>query len=58
MNNLPDEVEMLELLKLANQAEQKLKALSDSTTEVDEKWRIRLEYRKILPKLNKSEKTS
>ena len=43
MKQLPDEQTMLELLKLANDAEQKLKALCDSTAEVDEKWRIRLE---------------
>ena len=59
MNNLPDEVEMLELLKLANQAEQKLKALSDSTVKVDEKWRNRLESRKYLSQqLSKSDKAS
>jgi hypothetical protein len=39
---------MLELLKLANNAEEKLKALCDSTAEVDEKWHIRLESRKAV----------
>jgi hypothetical protein len=48
MNQLPDEQTMLELLKLANDAEEKLKALCDSTAEVDEKWHIRLESRKAV----------
>ncbi|MGL5793312.1 MAG: hypothetical protein ACRC06_02715 [Waterburya sp.] len=46
MKQLPDEQTMLELLKLAKNAEEKLKALCDSTAELDEKWRIRLESRK------------
>ncbi|MGL6341326.1 MAG: hypothetical protein ACRC80_19555 [Waterburya sp.] len=46
MKQLPDEQTMLELLKLAKNAEEKLKALCDSTVELDEKWRIRLESRK------------
>ena len=59
MNNLPNEAEMLELLKLANQAEQKLKALSDSTLKIDEKWRDRLESRKHLSQQsNKKDKAS
>jgi hypothetical protein len=48
MKQLPDEQTMLELLKLANDAEEKLKALCDSTAELDEKWRIRLESRKVV----------
>jgi hypothetical protein len=48
MKQLPDEQTMLELLKLANESEQKLKALCDSTAELDEKWRIRLESRKAV----------
>jgi hypothetical protein len=48
MNQLPDEQTMLELLKLANDAEEKLKALCDLTAEVDEKWHIRLESRKAV----------
>jgi hypothetical protein len=50
MKQLPDEQTMLELLKLANESEQKLKALCDSTAELDEKWRIRLESRKEISK--------
>lgn len=46
MKQLPDEQTMLELLKLANDSEQKLKALCDSTAKLDEKWRVRLESRK------------
>ena len=55
MKHLPDRKTMLELLELANEAEQKSKALSDSTAEVDEKWRIRLESRRELSKSNKSD---
>lgn len=35
MKQLPDEQTMLELLKLANESEQKLKALCDSTAELE-----------------------
>jgi hypothetical protein len=55
MKQLPDEQTMLELLKLANDSEQKLKALCDSTAELDEKWRDRLESRKaVFKQQNKS----
>jgi hypothetical protein len=55
MNQLPDEQIMLELLKLANDAEEKLKSLCDSTVEVDEKWHIRFESRKaVFKQQNKS----
>ncbi|MEN9568210.1 MAG: hypothetical protein RLZZ69_3406 [Cyanobacteriota bacterium] len=55
MKQLPDEQTMLELLKLANESEQKLKALCDSTAELDEKWRDRLESRKaVFKQQNKS----
>ena len=43
MKKLPDEKTLLSLLELAQDAEQKAKALCDLTTEVDEKWRVRLE---------------
>ena len=39
---------MLELLKLAKNAEQQLKTLCDSTAKLDEKWRIRLESKQAL----------
>lgn len=42
MKQLPDEKTLLELLSLAQNAEQKAKELCDLTAEVDEKWRIRL----------------
>ncbi len=42
MKQLPDEKTLLELLFLAQDAEQKAKELCDLTAEVDEKWRIRL----------------
>jgi hypothetical protein len=55
MKQLPDEQTMLELLKLANDSEQKLKALCDSTAELDEKWRVHLESRKaVFKQQNKS----
>ena len=37
MKQLPDEQTMLELLKLAKDAEQKSKALCDLTAKIDEK---------------------
>ncbi len=43
MKQLPDEKTLLSLLELTKDAEQKAKALCDLATEVDEKWRIRLE---------------
>jgi hypothetical protein len=43
MKQLPDEKTLLELLFLAQEAEQKAKELCDLTAEIDEKWRIRLE---------------
>lgn len=43
MKQLPNENTLLSLLKLAQDAEQKAKYLCDLTTEIDEKWRIRLE---------------
>ena len=42
MKQLPDEKILLELLSLAQDAEQKAKELCDLTAEVDEKWRDRL----------------
>jgi hypothetical protein len=50
MKQLPDEKTLLELLDLARDAEEKAKALCDLTTEIDEKWRVRLESR---PKVTK-----
>lgn len=46
MKQLPDEKTLLSLLELAQDAEQKAKALCDLTTEVDEKWRVRLESKR------------
>ncbi len=42
MKQTPDERVLLELLSIAQEAEQKAKELCDLTAEVDEKWRIRL----------------
>jgi hypothetical protein len=46
MKQLPNEKILLELLELAQDAEQKAKELCDLTAEVDEKWRIRLELKR------------
>jgi hypothetical protein len=46
MKQLPDENTLQFLLELAQDAEQKAKTLCDLTTEIDEKWRIRLESRR------------
>jgi hypothetical protein len=50
MKQLPDEKTLLELLDLARDAEDKAKALCDLTTEIDEKWRVRLESRRKVKK--------
>ena len=46
MKQLPDENTLLSLLELAQDAEQKAKALWDLTAEVDEKWRVRLKSKR------------
>ncbi len=46
MKQLPDEKTLISLLELAQDAEQNAKALCDLTTEVDEKWRVRLESKR------------
>ncbi len=43
MKELPDEATMLELLAMAKIAAEKAKAMSDLATEIEEKWRRRLE---------------
>ncbi len=53
MKQLPDEQTMLELLKLARDAEQKLQALCDSTAKIDEKWRVRIESKQEVFKRSK-----
>jgi hypothetical protein len=50
MKQLPDEKTLLELLDLARDAEDKAKALCDLTTEIDEKWRVRLDSRRKVKK--------
>ncbi len=42
MKQLPDDNTMRSLLELAQDAEEKAKALCDFTTAIDEKWRTRL----------------
>jgi hypothetical protein len=51
MKQLPDEKILLELLSIAQEAEQKAKELCDLTAEVDEKWRIRLKARTEKPSI-------
>ncbi len=46
MKELPDEKTLYELIELAKDFEQKAKDLYDLATEIDEKWRIRLESRR------------
>ena len=46
MKELPDEKTLDRLIEHAKSAEQKAKGLCDLATEVDEKWRIRLEKRR------------
>ncbi len=45
MKELPNDEKLDKLLELAKNAEQKAKALYDMATEIDEKWRLRLEAR-------------
>lgn len=46
MKELPDEKTLDKLIELAKSAEQKAKGLCDLATEVDEKWRTKLERRR------------
>ena len=46
MKQLPDKNTLLSLLEMAQDAEQKAKALCDLTAEIDEKWRVRLESKR------------
>lgn len=46
MKELPDEKNLDELIELAKDFEQKAKNLSELATDIDEKWRIRLESRR------------
>ena len=57
MKQLPDEDTLLSLLELAQDAEQKAKALCDLTTEIDEKWRVRLESKRKMV-IQKSDRDS
>ena len=46
MNELPDEKTLDELIELAKVAEQTAKTLDELATQIDEKWRIRLEEKR------------
>jgi hypothetical protein len=46
MKELPDERTLDRLIELAKDFEQKTKDLYDLSTEIDDKWRIRLESKR------------
>jgi len=46
VKELPDEKTLSELVEMAKIAAEKAKAMSDLATEIEEKWRRRLEYRR------------
>jgi len=46
MRELPDEKTLDNLIKLAKDFEHKAKDLYESATEIDEKWRVRLESKR------------
>ncbi|MGL5075309.1 MAG: hypothetical protein ACRDBG_05640 [Waterburya sp.] len=46
MKQLPDEKTLLELLELAQDFEQQTISLYELATEIDEKWRVRLESKR------------
>ena len=56
MKELPDEKTLDELLELAKDFEQKAQDLYVLATELDEKWRIRLESRRTIA-IQQSSKT-
>ena len=56
MRELPDDLTLDELLESAKDFEQKAKDLYVLATEIDEKWRIRLESRRTLA-IQQSDKT-
>jgi hypothetical protein len=47
VKELPDEKTLSELVEMAKIAAEKAKAMSDLATEIEEKWRRRLEYRRF-----------
>ena len=56
MRELPDDLTLDELLELAKDFEQKAQNLYLLATEIDEKWRIRLESRRTVA-IQQSSKT-
>ncbi|MGK7930894.1 MAG: hypothetical protein AB4041_05605 [Microcystaceae cyanobacterium] len=46
LTKLPDEKTLDQLIEIAENTEMKAKALCDLATEIDEKWRKRLESRR------------
>jgi hypothetical protein len=47
VKELPDEKTLSELVEMAKIAAEKAKVMSDLATEIEEKWRRRLEYRRF-----------
>jgi len=47
MKQLPDEQTLLELLEMARVAADKAKSMADLATEIDDKWRARLEKKRL-----------
>ncbi len=56
MRELPDEKTLDALIKIAKDFEHKAKDLYESATEVDEKWRVRLESKRQVT-IHKSSRT-
>jgi hypothetical protein len=58
MKKLPDEKTLDELLGLAKDFEQQALSLYERATEIDEKWRVRLESKRklVIQKSNSSQK--
>ncbi len=57
MNQLPDEKTLDKLLDLAKNFEQKSLSLYERATEIDEKWRVRLESKRKVA-IQKSDRES
>ena len=47
MKQLPDEQTLLELLEMSRVAAEKAKSMADLATEIDDKWRVRLEKKRL-----------
>ena len=54
MKQLPDQQTLLELLEMARFASEKAKSMADLATEIDDKWRVRLEKKRLAAIQNSS----